>query len=625
MADDHDRTVLEFEADASKVQALGEEINKAMDARPLERMEEQAKDLDTAFGDLVDKQAELTKGLLGVEKGTDAYRALKDELRGVAEEARLTESALKGVAKRIGAADSGGGGGGGGGGEVWQEGGTQHMRSVQKAMQTQHARKKAAGAGDDDAGGTGKTLSFARGAQSAIMGGAAAFSGAPLSSALDTGAGAVAASGAGMGGTFAVLSIPIAIDMMLAAMAMRAAESIYPSGMAWAGARMQARPHVRSLSIGDDGAAFGMDVTQTLGAAAGLGRSIGAPVTSKQLRAALAMQQLGIDQGTTGGLFRVYQPGRGASGDPMQALARMYSQATAAGISGASRSEYMAHIVNTIQGAGQGGATIDVGSLLTLEDRLGGSGFSSVHGARVAGGMARGAMGVGRSGPQDAIGVAMLRAAGYRGGGAESYAEATLQMQRDPAGVASKALERIMGGLPGGDSQRAMFLQRVLGSSAFGGVQIGPDQAMILAQGLSSGRGGTMSTINELIEQGAAQAVDAGMGLPQQAARLGSQRARVGAKIAPTMLTLAEAQTNLAEAAVQLSPAFLQLAKMARGTTGALRDFMVWLKKHTKGNGGGPPKPDPPKPDKPYEVGGDNETWIPSGDAWWHPDGRPGG
>ena len=557
MAEERDRTVLEFEADVSKIKSIGEEINKAMDVRPLERLEEQAKGLDTAFSGLVDKQIELTKELLGIDKGTDAYRKLKDMLRDVSQEANTVRSALSNVQKQ---ATSIGGGGG--------------ARAA-----------NAEAAFDSKIGMAG--LSGAQTGSRAVLGGASAISGAPLSGAMEQGAQAVASSGAGLGGTFAIASIPIAMGMMQAAMAMRAAESIYPAGIAWAGARMQARPHVSTLSMADAGAAYGLDVTQTLGAAAGLGRSIGAPATSQQLRVALAMQQLGIDQGTTGGLFRVYQPGRGASGDPMQAMAQMYSQATAAGLSGSARSEYMAHVVNTIQGAGQGGATIDVGSLLTLEDRLGGSGFESIHGARVAGGMARGAMGVGRSGPQDALGVAMLRAAGYRGGGAESYAEATLQMQRDPAGVASKALERIMGGLPGGESQRAMFLQRILGSAAFGGVQIGPDQAMGLAMGLSSGRGGAMATINELIEQGASQAGEAGMDLPQHAARLGSQRARVGAQIAPTMLTLAEAQTNLAEAAVQLAPALLVLAQGARGATGALRDFVAWVKEHTKGGKGG--------------------------------------
>jgi hypothetical protein len=91
------RVNLKITADASQARRAGRDIEAAFNPRAIKAYKAAGKDLEAQFVALARRQVDLTRALLGVEKGSKAYKDLRKELRGAADDARLLQTALRGV------------------------------------------------------------------------------------------------------------------------------------------------------------------------------------------------------------------------------------------------------------------------------------------------------------------------------------------------------------------------------------------------------------------------------------------------------------------------------------------------------------------------------------------------
>lgn len=87
-------TKVKIKADARDLQKLRREGKQAFDKSTLREFTRSAGDLERQLGAVLKRQIRLTDELKKVEKGTKAYKALKDELKGINSEATMVERTL---------------------------------------------------------------------------------------------------------------------------------------------------------------------------------------------------------------------------------------------------------------------------------------------------------------------------------------------------------------------------------------------------------------------------------------------------------------------------------------------------------------------------------------------------
>jgi len=87
-------TRLKISADDKEVKKLKNTIKDSFTTKDIRAFKDSARDLEREITKLTKTQSELTKKLLGVEKGTKAYKELKDTLKGVKEQADLVNTSL---------------------------------------------------------------------------------------------------------------------------------------------------------------------------------------------------------------------------------------------------------------------------------------------------------------------------------------------------------------------------------------------------------------------------------------------------------------------------------------------------------------------------------------------------
>jgi hypothetical protein len=88
---------LKFRADSRAVKVAGEEIKKAFDPRSGREFRREMTSLQRRLKDITSAQAGLVKELMRVEEGTDAYKKLQDQLKGVEDQAKTVRSAIQGI------------------------------------------------------------------------------------------------------------------------------------------------------------------------------------------------------------------------------------------------------------------------------------------------------------------------------------------------------------------------------------------------------------------------------------------------------------------------------------------------------------------------------------------------
>ena len=89
------RTDIEFRTNTQPLKKAGQEIKQAFSAAQLKSFHAATRDLERQLGTLTSTQMKLSKALTGVEKGTEAYKKLKDQIKGVREETDLVSRSME--------------------------------------------------------------------------------------------------------------------------------------------------------------------------------------------------------------------------------------------------------------------------------------------------------------------------------------------------------------------------------------------------------------------------------------------------------------------------------------------------------------------------------------------------
>ena len=87
-------TKIKVGMDVRDVKKGGQEIKNAFNPRAIQDFRTATRDLERQYTTLIRKQADLTKQLGGIDKGTKAFKAMKEELKGVADQSKLVERSL---------------------------------------------------------------------------------------------------------------------------------------------------------------------------------------------------------------------------------------------------------------------------------------------------------------------------------------------------------------------------------------------------------------------------------------------------------------------------------------------------------------------------------------------------
>jgi hypothetical protein len=245
-----------------------------------------------------------------------------------------------------------------------------------------------------------------------------------------------------------------------------------------------------------------------------------------------AFMQAGRRGGLVGGV------GRGG-----EAIAETIGQATAIGLEGSEINDFLSVIASGIQDWKRTGIPMNAGSITGIARGVGGA-VGAVRGMTIARGITGAAQGLAMGGPQSAIDMMMLQAVGYRGGGAESFEQAQIALERGEFGAkeTSRLMERLTT-MGGGGAAGRLFAREQLRQK---GIQIGPTEMQRIGrEGIAElPKAGTL-TSKELAERAATELDPA---LARQANIVNQQIATGNAMLSSTQ--------NMAEAASATAKTF---------------------------------------------------------------------
>ena len=519
------QTILDIEANTRGIEDIGRSIEDSMDTGVVERMERQVEELDGVFQTLVERQGELVTAMAKVEKGSDAYKKVKEDLDGVEQQAKATSRAIGNLNKSIGSS-----GGAGSGGRTW--------------------RDRAGGA---LRGGAATAGGVAQGAVSGSAGGFIGSIGAGFSRAaasLPFGAGAIAAGGIAAG-----------VAGMVSAAGMARDYETYAMQTGQALPQLGNTPIATREGLAGTGLFFGKTPQQALTDAQALFAASGGTAKGSggmaAYQTALAGQVKGVGIGQSGAFLRQFRAGGAAAGagqlglgQGAQALADAMRIAVMQGLKGSEVGENIGIMAGSLASIESGGGTMRSGAILGLSDMLGERGFAGQRAAKAAAGFMGAAAGMGRSGPNDALSAAMYRAAGWTpGSGAEGYAAAAFRLQNPDANLMATFLNQQMAGFSGGRLSGALQIQRLLDPL---GVRVNKREAL----GLLQGAGGLGAKDLEGIISREGQAVYAGAERTYAQEGLGRKRAGIVGE----RLGIGKAQTDFVFGLEQLQIKFAAIA-----------------------------------------------------------------
>ena len=353
-----------------------------------------------------------------------------------------------------------------------------------------------------------------------------------------------------------------------------AGAAAYSRTYAAAGSAFASRAELAAIETA--GAQFGVGPTAALGEASSISQAAKGSTGAggyKLLKSMQALYGTSLQQGATvlGNFGRGYGGRADAGVADQQALAAVMARGGKGGL-GLNASQ-MGDYLGIFQGLGARGtatgSTVNMMGLGRDMQRLGNTGFAPNQAARVGGEFYGGVMSMGQSGPQGAAGWAMMRAAGYTGGGGSGeYARAMGRMQNPDEGMLRKYVDQLI--MPGMDADtQALVIQRGLGQV---GTQVGFEQAKMLGRsGLGAQVGGTGVTAAMMSEAGVFAAGAAGAGPSRVEAGIEAKRIAAGGGIAGTVQAFSESMVNMAITFNKtLGPAITDFANGVEGATARL-------------------------------------------------------
>jgi hypothetical protein len=332
---------------------------------------------------------------------------------------------------------------------------------------------------------------------------------------------------------------------------------------------------------------MGYDPTTGLQMAGQFAQAAGRPVGGAELEQAMALQRMtGVGVAQTGeAIRRMRYAGElsGTGGGDMQGVANLIGSAVSLGLEGSEISDYLREQTGFLNQMANQGIGIDVEKMRALEGTIAQSGIAARWraddiGRAFIGGAAR----TGREGPQSAEQFRLMRAFGFTGeGGMEEFFKARMAMQSpamaEQLGMASpaEALSRFVEEMRvegAGEFMQAGIIQKSFGNL---GVQLGPEEAMQFARGISAAEAeGTQFQIDT---EAASRLVGAMGGSVRAEAGIEAERIGVGGQVAGTMQELSRTVNDLAGTFQNVFGGAMEVA------ADRLEDFTGSLERATQG------------------------------------------
>ena len=329
--------------------------------------------------------------------------------------------------------------------------------------------------------------------------------------------------------------------------------------------------------ISGTGATLGMDKSQVLQAGGG---GVGTAQGQGAINAGLAAQTMfGVGGGTSGAFLQGGRRGGlvGGKGKAGGMLTSALGDAMRLGLEGSEITKYMEQMANGIMQWEQTGIPVNKDSLKSIGEEVGKAGIGGPRGLAIAGGLQNYAQGLSKRGIQSGADFMMLQElGGYKGGGAEEYERALIQMEKMKGASLTGA---------GAGTGMGNFIKKILGTGGEGasgrlhlgkvlqgigvdastsevkaiamqalGEELSPEQQKMIQSVQSrrkagAQRAGTLDTPGKLLA--AAQGEVPG-GLQKQA-DLRNKQINMGAKMLPIVQGLAASSANMATAFTTLA------------------------------------------------------------------------
>lgn len=264
--------------------------------------------------------------------------------------------------------------------------------------------------------------------------------------------------------------------------------------------------------------------------------------------------------------------GAGRGGD---AMAEAIGQATAIGLEGSEINDFLNVIASGIQDWKRTGMPINAGSIAGMARGIGVS-IGAVRGMAVAQGMTAAAQGVAMGGPQGAMDMMMLQAAGYRGGGAAEFEQAQIALEKGLTAKQVGGLMKRLTRMGGGAESGRLFAKQMLREK---GISISPSEMMALEKtgfkGLLEG-GAVEGTTGGKLAREAAAALDP---VTRRQALIDNKKIAAGNAMIKSVQDLDESSTNIAKQfSKELGPYVSDLTGLFKELTESLPGLISVLK-----------------------------------------------
>jgi len=554
------KTKIKVGLDASEIKKGGETIREAFNPKTVEGFRRQTTHLERDLSRLVKKQGELAEKLADVEQGSEAYKKLRVELKGVKDQAELVNTALtqmdriqsranrqqqdksKGTARSFAAG-------------MGQGTGLGQYIPTEQGMGARMVGQ-AVGGGLRRAGGMAAApfmtpgISGLAGALGQLPFGLGAFGGAALNSASSSYQAAVGYDRSKLGNLhFAGESTKTDLgidkeglrsarkDQQAAKGAVKGARSSHNavarrlrnqstvSESEWEElaehradvAAKQAKVDEAKAAVATAktkhkfkregglgstsmGTELGFNPNEVQGLLSSFFGARGGEMDKdgeRQARTALTAQRAyGVDMGASGSFQRGAMAGGGGTGD--QQLSSVLQGAVAAGLRGSQVPEFLGTLVDLQQRAEKQGLKIDAQEFVKTTMMMNWGGMKGLQGQRMAGELTQSAQSLSQRGVQSAEDVMMLRAAGYDpAGGMTSLEDSMLALENPSQEVLQKIMGKLVEGSGGAGTPGAkLHLSHALGRM---GVKAGLQQSGEMLEAYKSG--GNVDVFTQLMEQ----------------------------------------------------------------------------------------------------------------------------
>jgi hypothetical protein len=285
------------------------------------------------------------------------------------------------------------------------------------------------------------------------------------------------------------------------------------------------------------------------------------------LRAGMAAQTaFGVGQDVTGTFLGAARRGGLTGGVGKDTMAQSIGDAMSLGLQGSEITDYLEAMAEGIEQWRQTGIELNRDSMRDMSAAFAGTGLGVVQGQRVARGVQARAGQIATGGPQTAIDMMMMQAAGFQGGGIESFQETR---QKLAGGMDKETTEKFIKILTAGTEGTAgAALQSAMSQL---GITMTPEMAQALQ---AAGQGGPKTPEQEAaISQFQAQANAGRARAPGTQAGLEAQARGTVAAMGPNLRDQAAIQNMQLDVGAKLAPAMLAFEKTTTTTAGTMASF----------------------------------------------------